>query len=238
MGELEIQVVDSFRNLPENYWRKLGSFYTRNVWTQSVAKATRLVKDSCLAFEYEYAVKWFLITAYVEKQMVGTMRALRNPEDETRWFFCDVHVDKDYKRQGIASAMYERAFELVKEFGAAEFVEASIEPGNEKSILLHEKFGFESTGDPAHFAHFSFEDGEVMYKVPVLLEYPVVDGAVHRKILMELLRDYLGKRSVAKEVSQMIKNNDYFTIIWCGNRPVGFRHMFQGVGTNYILDLM
>lgn len=239
---ITIKVVDSHRNLPEKYWTDLGRFYARNVWSQSAKISAKCVKDFCIAYELDYAVKWFELCAYKEKKLVGFMRVLRNPDVETHWFFCDVHTDKEERRQGVASAMYARAEELVKEFEAAECIEAGISARNVKSIGLHKKFGFENTGKKPMFAHFEFEPDETVYRKPLYLEYPALDGEMHGKILRRLFREYYRENGIEQPkhvtafIRELLHSGQDFFLVWCGNRPVGFRYTKEGQETSWIRD--
>lgn len=232
-GELTIKVVDSHRNLPEKYWTDLGRFYARNVWNQPIKVSSKCVKDFCTAFELDYAVKWFELCAYKERKLVGFMRVLRNPDVETHWLFCDVHTDKEERRQGIATAMYKKADELVKEFDAAECIEAGISAINTRSIGLHKKLGFEDTGKKPVFAHFEFEPDETIYQKTLYLEYPAMDGELHLKILRKLFRAYYRENGLAQPqhltayIKKLLHSGEEFFLIWCGNRPVGFRYSEQ-----------
>lgn len=58
---------------------------------------------------------------------------------------CSVYIDKNYHRRGIAGALYERLFELVKEQGYFN-IYALITYPNESSEALHKKFGFIRVG--------------------------------------------------------------------------------------------
>lgn len=162
--EIKIVVVDSHRNLKNSYWNRLGAFYKKNVCRGSKKALADFVRQAFCSYETDYGVKWFEITAYAEKELVGCMRVLRNPVDEKGWFFCDVNTDSSYRRAGVASAMYEEGLKLVREFYAAEYVEASVDIKNDASVKLHEKHGFHDTGEYPEFAHFAFEESETMYR--------------------------------------------------------------------------
>ncbi|MBH1939360.1 N-acetyltransferase [Mobilitalea sibirica] len=58
---------------------------------------------------------------------------------------CSVYIDEKYHHQGIASALYEKLFDLVKQQGYYT-VYALITNHHESSIHLHKKFGFTKVG--------------------------------------------------------------------------------------------
>ncbi len=230
--DIRVEVVDSYRNISDEYWERLGRFYSENVWKMTDDAAER-VRTCFTAFEYEYAVKWFEISAFYHDEIVGFMRMLRNPDDDSEWYICDVHAANKYRHRGIASAMYKEAFQLVKSYESVEYIMASVSASNTKSIGLHQKFGFVDTGKYPHFCNFSFDDDETMLKCRILTEYPAFNGDVHRRILYRLMRQYFAKEGLTTErpadrVKKMFKKMENhpdckFGIIWCGNNPVGFR---------------
>lgn len=212
---MEIKTVDSHLNLPKSYWKRLGKFYADNVWDVSVARATYKVQDLFLEYEREYAVKWLEITAYIEGKLVGCMRVLRNPDDRTKWFFGDVHTDAGFRRQGVASAMYESAISAVRDFYAAECIEASVSLHNTNSIGLHEKMGFVNTGRKPSFANLGFEEDEIIFQLELLTECPMEDTPENRKLLNGYLES-IGKKAPDK-IPQGAK------LIFCGERVVGYK---------------
>lgn len=58
---------------------------------------------------------------------------------------CSVYIDENAHRQGIASALYQELFELIKRQGYYT-VYALITNHHESSIALHRKFGFTDVG--------------------------------------------------------------------------------------------
>lgn len=231
--KIRIELVDSYRNLPEDYWQRLGAFYAENVWNMTTEEATGKIRDLFADYEAEYAVKWYEVFAYSKDKLVGCMRILRNPGNRTRWYFCDVHTGKKYRKKGVATAMYEKAIQTVETFYAAEYIDASISAENAGSIALHKKMGFYDTGKSPKFAHFWFEPDETRYERRLLLEYPARDSEIHRRILYKLYRSYqksLGAekpQNVAKEVKAMLSEYDDFRLVFCGNRAIGFRYCKQ-----------
>lgn len=270
--DLDIKIIDSYRTVDKKYWERIGRFYAENVWKLPIKEAAERLKVCFTAFEAEYAVKWFEIAAYQGKEMVGFMRLLRNPDDDTRWFICDVHTAVKCRRQGIASKMLESAIETVKEFESAEYIISSISASNKASIGLHKKLGFADTGVYPNFANFEFEDDETEFELRILQEYPVQNIDVHRRILYKLMRKYLAEKTckeakqcvaekhkekekkqesvsfekdmfksgtpstIVKQMLARVEEQDQvkFSIIWCGNNPVGFKYTDKNENITFI----
>lgn len=229
--DIEIKVEDSYLNTDAAYWERLGEFYSQNVWNLTPEEAAERVQLCFSSFEYEYAVKWFEISAYSKNRLVGFMRVMRDPENDTRWFFADVHTAKKHRHKGIATQMYEAAIGLVSRYEAAKTITASVSPSNENSVKLHQKMGFVDTGRFPCFADFEFED-ETEYEYLVLNRYPAIDGPVHRRILYRLMKQYMKSQGMSegkpsdrvKAMFKEAKENEkvIFDIIWNGNDPAGF----------------
>jgi phosphinothricin acetyltransferase len=57
---------------------------------------------------------------------------------------CSVYIDEDYHRQGIATALYDKLFDLIQKQGYYT-IYALITNSHNSSISLHKKFGFHET---------------------------------------------------------------------------------------------
>ena len=177
MKEYIIRIYDSHRNLPKDYWDKLGAFYSAEVWGISKEEARDKVIDLFLEYESEYAVKNYELLAFYGKKLVGVMRVLRHPDKREGWYFCDVNVAASHRKKGVASFLYESALDLVNTFYATEYVEASVSSNNEASIALHKKFGFTDTGKKSSYANFSFDISETLYFKRLYTEIKVADDS-------------------------------------------------------------
>lgn len=82
---IEFKIADSYLNIGDDYWDELGAFYAENVWKLAPDECTKRVKLCFSSFEYEFAVKWYEISAMSKGKLVGFMRAMRDPDDDTRW---------------------------------------------------------------------------------------------------------------------------------------------------------
>lgn len=58
-----VKIADSYLNIGDDYWDELGAFYAENVWKLAPDECTKRVKLCFSSFEYEFAVKWYEISA-------------------------------------------------------------------------------------------------------------------------------------------------------------------------------
>ncbi len=172
--------------------------------------------------EYELAVKWFALTAHTEGGLAGFMHLIRHPERDYEWYCCDVNVIDPYRRQGIATAMYQEAETLLLRYGKACRITASVSSRNTPSIKLHEKLGFFNTQEAPAFRGLNFGPDETVYERYFVKEYPARNLPIHREILTRIAAD--SQDEVLKEVerSEQEPARKVF-ILWAGEIPIGYR---------------
>ena len=81
---------------------------------------------------------------------------------DTVWHLMNVAVDDRLRRQGIASALIERLFELADQ--PAEQYTLEVRTSNEAAIRLYEQFGFRSAGRRRGYYHDNREDALIMWR--------------------------------------------------------------------------
>jgi len=88
---------------------------------------------------------WFV--AFSDNDLVGYSYACSHRERQAfRWSVdCAVYVHKDFIGQGIGTQLYQRLIPEIKDLGYYNAF-ALIALPNEKSVALHESFGFEMVG--------------------------------------------------------------------------------------------
>lgn len=193
------------------------------------------LKEMIVDFEKEYAVKQYAIFAYVESEMAGFMRVLRNPDNVCEWYTCDVHVTEQYKRKGIATLMYKKTMEIVSGYERATKIITSISASNEASARLHKKLGFIDTGIISSFADYEFEKDETIYCFWLEAKlYPAKNVPIHREILLPMWKTYMteiGENDADESLRNGLINrlnisqsnaNIFFEIMWSGNTAIGF----------------
>lgn len=210
--QIEIKIYDTWDNLPACRW-----------------------KETIVDFEKEFAVKQYAIFAYVENEIVGFMRVLRNPDDVCEWYTCDVHVGDSCRRKGIATLMYKKTIEIVAEYERATKIITSISASNVASIKLHKKIGFIDTGITSSFADYTFEKDETKYCYWLEAKlFPARNVPIHMERLFPMWKAYMieiGEKYTDEDLRNGLINrlnisqsheNIFFELMWCGNDMVGF----------------
>ena len=150
--------------------------------------------------EYELAVKWFALTADIDGKLAGFMHLIRHPERDFEWYCCDVYVFDPYKRQGVATAMYQEAAALLLRYGKACRITASVSVHNLPSVKFHEKLGFFNAHEPPVFHGLNFGPDDTLFERYFAREFPATNLPMHREILAGIARN--GKAEVLDEVER------------------------------------
>ncbi len=225
-------IIDSHRNMSSKRREDLCDFFEEVKGIGKEDAEQQVV--FCDWYESEYAVKWFEVLATVNGHIAGYIRSFRNPDDVRQWYIGDVHVRKGYRRLGIATGMYEKAFKEYERYEAAENVVAAVRRDNMNSIGLHKKTGFEDTGELLEFADFFADENETKYIKWLYRYFPVPEKAKTDKLMEMFLPIWTGSagkgtpgglKAILKKVKS--KESDAETI-WCGNRLVGFTYTAEG----------
>jgi len=81
---------------------------------------------------------------------------------DTVWHLMNVAVDDRLLRQGIATAMLDRLFELADKPNAQYTLE--VRTSNDAAIHLYERFGFRASGRRRAYYHDNREDALIMWR--------------------------------------------------------------------------
>ena len=230
---IRYKVLDSHLNMSRKTRETLVEFFEAVKGCER--EAAELTADFCASdFEKVFAVKWYEVLACDGGEIVGYIRCLRNPEDATYWYICEVHVRREYRRQGIAARMYRKMIDILGEYEDARLVTASVHAENVGSIRLHESLGFVDTGTPCEFPGLCFDEHETEYvrKIYKRLFIPDnLDYAVPK--IMPLWKEYFAKRDskmpedearniLVKLLKKALAGECSFDTVWCGVEMVGF----------------
>lgn len=219
---VRVFVTDSHRNMSNKRKLELMHFF-REVKSIDEGRALDQVYF-CDWYEKEYAVKWFEVVACDGSEIAGYLRCFRNPDTAIEWFIGDVHVKEKYRRQNIATRMYEKAISEVMEYQSAEKITTSVHCDNTKSIGLHEKMGFKNTGKACTFPHLCFDEKETAFEKCLYITLPIPNIETE-KIVERVLPVWNGPREKLIEAIEKSKKGEaVFEVIWCGNRLVGFNY--------------
>lgn len=206
--KIEINIHDSLYSLGDYPWRKITEW-----------------------FEYHLAVKWYVIQAMMDGKEAGFLHLVRHPEDAGVWYLCDVHTKPDCQKKGVATKMYEAALDLVKRYDKAYRVLASVHPENQASVALHQKMGFQDTGEKSVFPELSFEQEETMYAFSFVFEWPAGNSAIHRKLFRSMWEERQDRGECPQSLEEFYRvlerseGSDTMAVrlFWAGEEPVGYR---------------
>ena len=195
----EIIDYDSLSSIPDNPWKN------RTEW-----------------LEYDLAVKWIALEARCDAGLAGFMHMIRHPERPYEWYFCDVHTVEPYRRQGVATALYKEALNLLRRYGKAYRVTGSVGEDNTASIKLHGKLGFFNTHEAPAFPGLSFECGETVFEHYFVKEFQARNTPVHQTVLAALTGDE--RETVCAELEKAGSDPAAgIFLLWAGETPVGYR---------------
>ena len=232
---IRYQIIDSHRNMSQKRRNDLVDFFMEV--KSAPEEAAEKQVDFCDWYESEYAVKWFEVLAVniTENKIAGYLRCFRNPDDVKQWYIGDVHVRAEYRKQGIATRMYQKVFSELERYEAAENVISAVRKDNNNSIRLHEKMGFVDTKELCVFAAFFVDKDETKYQKWLYRYLPVPEDIEVDKlheILMPVYKNSINTKDKRnnqddlRDILKRMKNGEYdIETIWCGNRLVGFKYL-------------
>jgi ribosomal-protein-alanine N-acetyltransferase len=99
------------------------------------------------------------LAALIEERLVAYLVCSRY---DAVWHLMNVAVDNGLRRQGIASALILRLFELADRPNAQYTLE--VRTSNEAAIRLYEGFGFRAAGRRRAYYHDNREDALIMWR--------------------------------------------------------------------------
>ena len=99
------------------------------------------------------------LAATLEERIVGYLVCSRY---DTVWHVMNVAVDDRLLRQGIATALMERLFELADKPNEQYTLE--VRTSNDAAIRLYESFGFRAAGRRRAYYHDNREDALIMWR--------------------------------------------------------------------------
>jgi ribosomal-protein-alanine N-acetyltransferase len=81
---------------------------------------------------------------------------------DTVWHLMNIAVDLNLRRQGLATSLLERLFELADR--PSEQYTLEVRTSNEGAIRLYERFGFRAAGRRRAYYHDNREDALIMWR--------------------------------------------------------------------------
>jgi ribosomal-protein-alanine N-acetyltransferase len=99
------------------------------------------------------------LAAFVGQRLVGYLVCSRY---DTVWHLMNIAVDDGLRRQGIATTLLERLFELADK--PSEQYTLEVRMSNDAAIRLYERFGFRTAGRRRAYYHDNREDALIMWR--------------------------------------------------------------------------
>ena len=99
------------------------------------------------------------LAALIDERLVGYLVCSRY---DTVWHLMNVAVDAHLRRQGIATALLDRLFELADKPNEQYTLE--VRTSNEAAIRLYERFDFRPAGRRRAYYHDNREDALIMWR--------------------------------------------------------------------------
>jgi [ribosomal protein S18]-alanine N-acetyltransferase len=99
------------------------------------------------------------LAALIEERLVGYLVCSRY---DTIWHLMNVAVDDRLRRQGIATTLLERLFEMGDR--PSEQYTLEVRTSNEDAIRLYERFRFRTAGRRRAYYHDNREDALIMWR--------------------------------------------------------------------------
>jgi [ribosomal protein S18]-alanine N-acetyltransferase len=99
------------------------------------------------------------LAAVIEERLVGYLVCSRY---DRVWHLMNLAVDDHLRRQGIATTLLERLFELGDK--PSEQYTLEVRTSNDAAIRLYERFGFRTAGRRRAYYHDNREDALIMWR--------------------------------------------------------------------------
>lgn len=113
--------------------------------------------------------------------VIGRLYCLKNRKNENLWYYGDLFVSPNYRRNKIATKMLEAAMEKLKESGA-EILRAYVEPANTASINLQKSLGF--IEKPYEVFDHLLNEGDIMFELCLPSKYEVIPATAEEAIFI------------------------------------------------------
>ncbi len=224
---MKYEIVETHSYWKEKRISRLQEFF---MTVKAIGKEEAVLQaDFINWYKKEYSALCFEAIAYDGDRVVGYMRCYNDPKKVQRWFVGDINVVLEYQQKHIASKLYEMIIDEVESYEKAEYIEASINKANIKSIGLHRKFDFRNTRRQKEFAGFYFDPEETFYK-KILYRYLAFPDSNEAKAKFKELFDECPERSclvkglLAEDIFQKAMEGMGIKLfsIWRGEKLAGF----------------
>ena len=160
-------------------------------------------------------------------QVIGRIHCVKNERNSCLWYYGDLFVTPEYRRNGIAKQMIRTAINHLSEIGATK-LRCYVEPNNVPSRNLQAVLGFAEK--PFESFNDFINDGEIMYELdipcPLTIIPATINEAYFARILFAQNRDVLNHRNINlsewKEILSVEDPDEKHFLICKGAMPVAY----------------
>jgi len=119
-----------------------------------------------------YQSDFFCMIMYNDSgEVIGCANFIQSSSEPSKWFYTDLWVASEYRRQGCATEIVNAGWQHLSEHNARTLL-CTVEPHNEASLILHRSLGFEQI-ETQPFEDFEV-DGQIMFKMTVPQNFNIV----------------------------------------------------------------
>lgn len=168
-----------------------------------------------------------VIATTSRNQVIGRIHCVKNESDPCLWYYGDLFVTPEYRRNGIAKQMILAAINYLSEIGATN-LRCYVNPNNVPSRNLQVILGFsEKLFEP--FNGF-INDGEIMYELDLPSPLTVIPATINEAYFVRILfaqnRDVLNHGNITlsewKEILSVEDPDEKHFLIYKGALPVAY----------------
>lgn len=134
-----------------------------------------------------YNSDYFCTAVYFDDEIIGCANFIQSSSEPSKWFYTDLWVALEYRRNGIATAMVKEGLRHLYELNAKTLL-CTVEPQNDASLNLQRSLGFEQI-ETEPFEDF-LVDGLIMFRISVPTDFnivPLADDFPHLLFICDLL---------------------------------------------------
>lgn len=138
-----------------------------------------------------YRSDFFCTVMYSGDEVIGFANYIQSSTEPSKWFYTDLWVASEYRRQGCATEIVTAGLQHLSELCARTLL-CTVDRHNEASLNLQRSLGFEQIGTQP-FEDFEVDaDGLIMFRLDVPTNYniiPLTDDLNHLLFICDLLTD-------------------------------------------------
>lgn len=171
---ITITISDFLRN-------ELAEKICLSQWHNNSPQSVNQIRRASL-YDGKYFSDCFNAVATITSgDVVGRLYWLKNQKNEKLWYYGDLFVSPDYRRNKIATKMAKAAIEKLKELGV-DTLRTYVEPSNTPSINLQKSLGF--IEKPYEVFDHLLNEGQIMFELYLPSMYEVIPVTAEEAIFV------------------------------------------------------